>query len=55
MNFNIDDVPDFIYDDDKILLEICDKLLNMYNLVYNELQRRKLQELNSFVEGMIDA
>ena len=54
MNFNIDDVPDFIYDDDKILLEICDKLLNMYNLVYEELQKRKLQELKSFVEGMIE-
>ena len=51
MNFNINDVPDFIYDDDEILLEICDKLLNMYNLVYNELQRRKLQELHSFVMG----
>ena len=45
---------DFSHESDESLIELCASLAEMRAQVYEELQKRKLQELNSFVEGMIE-
>ena len=45
---------DYYHESDESLIELCTSLAEMHAQVYEELQKRKLQELNSFVEGMME-
>lgn len=44
---------DYSCESTESLMELCTTLEEMHAQVYEELQKRKLQELHSFVEGMM--
>ena len=45
---------DYSRESNESLMELCTFLENKHAQVYEELQKRKLQELHSFVMGMIE-
>lgn len=45
---------DYSQESNESLMELCDNLAEMHAQVYEELQKRKLQELHSFVMGMME-
>ena len=45
---------DYSHESNESLIELCTNLAEMHAQVYEELQKRKFQELHSFVMGMME-
>ena len=45
---------DYSHESNESLIELCTSLVEMHAQVYGELQQRKLEDLYSFVEGMME-
>lgn len=45
---------DYSRESNESLMELCVTLEEMHTQVYKELQKRKIQELHSFVMGMME-
>ena len=45
---------DYSHESNESLIELCTSLAEMHAQVYKELQKRKIQELHSFVMGMME-